>query len=831
MASTTVTQSGFDAKLALLRSHKDEFVSELLLLLHTADVPRASKVEILLGMFELRDSAMVEVLLSNHGHFSLPEVLATCRALDAPRRVRSLETRIAAVSAKPLVQEVIARNLEDQALAGQRRRTTVVRSRGRGRGRGRGRTTTRHVQQGPVTNRAVLRSLAKIREMKQEVVVRNGERIATLTATLCGRNALFFQAWATGIPQNTLRHYLFEFGLEPWRELADLVHINPHKLQLPYFLPVAFAEEDDTAAKGKKRPREDDDSAGSDSESEKGNRRCAGAAAARHNRKRAAGVANPLDDLPEDIRFARSLRSEARASWSDEQAALIVKHQVPLTLLRRIVPIAQWGDALKAKVAAYTETTTLLWWLEELHSPAVEALLRKRLAQNNESFGFGYGKLMERLMCCKQLRSPILHDLIPIAQQSLAQYSLPLRTPMAVLGDSSGSMQVAVRTSSIIVSLLAALAGSDTTLLFFNGECVHPPFIPRSIREVLVCAEEVVADGATAPAAALEHLYLTKTVARTVVLVTDEKENDPAPKTKLNFLPLFQKYRDEVSPTVALVLVSFLEAAEVGQLEAEFRAAGIPFVQCRLSSKRPDLTKLDQLLGKLSMETPVRVVAAEALSVALRHDAGYASQVGHFARDFVQSSGAAVVELLRHVVTTVDDASVLDLVRHVVEAAGGPAAHPAVERLATAAAQADLRASCAALWSSAEFRLGLATALSGSAAVGTAAMAGGVAPDPRSSGSLGPLQQDVLFSVLSYLDATSLESVEQVGCEALKRAAYEVKFETKFRQVRRPYEDELDAIRGMGLLGMFTEAEVLKQLGRTRGNVEHALAILFGDAR
>ena len=284
-----------------------------------------------------------------------------------------------------------------------------------------------------------------------------------------------------------------------------------------------------------------------------------------------------------------------------------------------------------------------------------------------------------------------------------------------------------------------------------------------------------------------------------------------------------------MSPTVALVLVSFLEAAEVGQLEAEFREAGIPFVQCRLSSKRPDLTKLDQLLGKLSMETPVRVVAAEALAVALRHDPSYGAQVERFARDFVQSSGTAVAELLHHVVTTVEDPSVLGLAQHIVEAAGGASAHPAVERLAGALEQSDFRAAFLALWSGAEFRLGLATAVSQSGAQNGATA--GVVAAPRSSGSLAPLQQDVLFSVLSFLDAGSLDLIEQVGCEALKRAAYEVKFEAKFRQVRREYEDQLDIIRGMGLVGMFSEADIMKQLKRTRGNVEHALAVLFGDAQ
>ena len=61
--------------------------------------------------------------------------------------------------------------------------------------------------------------------------------------------------------------------------------------------------------------------------------------------------------------------------------------------------------------------------------------------------------------------------------------SLPLEPPVVVLGDASYSMDVAIRTATIIASLLSFLA--DAELKFFNDQLFDPPLVPRTIEEVL----------------------------------------------------------------------------------------------------------------------------------------------------------------------------------------------------------------------------------------------------------------------------------------------------------------------------------------------------------
>ena len=53
---------------------------------------------------------------------------------------------------------------------------------------------------------------------------------------------------------------------------------------------------------------------------------------------------------------------------------------------------------------------------------------------------------------------------------------------MVVMGDRSSSMEVAIRTSTIIASLLTAICGAK--LVFFDHENMVAPFIPTNIEEV-----------------------------------------------------------------------------------------------------------------------------------------------------------------------------------------------------------------------------------------------------------------------------------------------------------------------------------------------------------
>ena len=259
---------------------------------------------------------------------------------------------------------------------------------------------------------------------------------------------------------------------------------------------------------------------------------------------------------------------------------------------------------------------------EDLECETVDKVLTERF-ENGEELDLPYGKLMERLLTIKIIRenirpapvwgqaytpAPSKSDrtkagffplLIPMAEKRLEEISLPLEQPIVVIGDKSSSMDVAIRTSTIIASLLTAITSAK--LVFFNNNNHDASFIPRNIEQVLEMAVTTHATGSTAPAASLYPFYQKKEVVKTFIMVTDEEENTPYQGYK--FLQLFKLYREEVYPA-RLVFVSFLRNQhDPGQMVSQLERSHVPVMQFKFDQTRPDLTKLDTLFGLLSSES------------------------------------------------------------------------------------------------------------------------------------------------------------------------------------------------------------------------------------
>ena len=111
------------------------------------------------------------------------------------------------------------------------------------------------------------------------------------------------------------------------------------------------------------------------------------------------------------------------------------------------------------------------------------------------------------------------------------------------------------------------------------------------------------ASGSTAPAASLVPYYDARQVVKTFIIVTDEEENTDAhtaDKRSWRFYDLFMAYRRDVYPA-SLIFVSFLHSQHTrGQMYERFeRDAVSDVVQFKFDRARPDLTKLDNMLGSI----------------------------------------------------------------------------------------------------------------------------------------------------------------------------------------------------------------------------------------
>lgn len=375
-----------------------------------------------------------------------------------------------------------------------------------------------------------------------------------VTGSLCKR----IRKWISTITSDELHFYALQMPKEPWQELADIIHIRPTDFQCDWFLHVTFGK-----------------------------------------------------PAPENSVLKLCLEKLDAKNVVDVLAA---GHKIPYSYLR--THVRPLPNEAKDLVAVYAPLDTLIWYHEELQTPGVDTLIGKRLAAG-EVPKFSYGKLMERLLYFKRSQVPFYNHLVPIAEKRLSSIELLLEPPVTVLGDGSYSMDVAIRTATIISSVLTVLTQAE--LKFFNVTTVEPPCYPTTITEVIDVAEKVVADGLTAPASALWPYYVAKKPVKFFIVVTDEIENGKF--NNLHYFPdLFLKYYQEVYPS-KLVFVSFLENPNVkGRMVQSLENMGIEVLQFRLDGKRPDLTKMDTLLGLLSSESSY--FPQQVLDLAKVHEQG-----------------------------------------------------------------------------------------------------------------------------------------------------------------------------------------------------------------
>lgn len=438
--------------------------------------------------------------------------------------------------------------------------------------------STREIKsiQKKIATNAELKSVMKSHKLgKLKSDIHNLERLKPKIGSVSGALARKIRTYVRKFKESELEFFALHMPTAPWKTLANLVHLNPEKdfPNASWFLPYCFGKE-----------------------------------------------------LPVDSKVLK-----CKNLTKENVNQIVEEFDLPYTVLKPFKD--SLTDKSKEKIALNQEKLdTIIWYYEELACPAVDNIIRNRL-EKGDKIELGYGKLMERLLMFKDLqdknrfsratsvssvdswvdtRSLDSWDIItndnslfgliaPIAEFRLKNFKSSLSAPVAVLGDASGSMSVAIRTATIISSLLAAICSAK--LSFFNTENFDAKLDPSSIADVLKVAYSTKADGGTAPAASLCPYYNKKEIVKTFVIVTDEEENANATtedKKSWKFFELFMEYRKLVYPA-SLIFVSFLgHQHNEGQMYREFKRENVSDVlQFKFDRSRPDLSKLDSILGSL----------------------------------------------------------------------------------------------------------------------------------------------------------------------------------------------------------------------------------------
>lgn len=518
-----------------------EYVATLLLLLSQGvEIVRGSRAKILASAWARNDYKLGAHLLRSHGSlFQLPHVLTALEYLDAPRQCAQLERKLAQIQ----------KALNDKKERGTKKGSVALTA-----------------KMGPIRGR--------INDLRREA------HIGSVTSSV----ASHVRQWVREIPSEQLAFFALLLSPEPWRRLANLLHLNPKTDFQP--LNIKSSSSSNNNVNNVNNNVNDDNNDNDDD----------------------INVNEDDDCKLSEVSFLEyafgkeapegSMLAECKKINSENVERIIDTFPVPYSFIR--VQVKPLPDAVKPKIARYMTLDHLIWYHEELACPAVDTVLAARLA-DGEVPDLPYGKLMERLLYFRGLGSPIAEQLIPIAERRLGAIQLSLEPPVACFGDASYSMDVAIRCSTIIGSVLTCLTGAD--LEFFTDAVVPPPVIPRSIRDVLRVVDTVAATGLTAPAASLWPLYRERRAVKFMIMVTDEVEN--VKSDGVYWPTLYKRYLDEVAPDCTAVFVSFLPKDTMkGRMVAALEALGVrKIIQFRLDSTRPDLTKLDTLLGILASES------------------------------------------------------------------------------------------------------------------------------------------------------------------------------------------------------------------------------------
>jgi len=392
--------------------------------------------------------------------------------------------------------------------------------------------------------------------------------------TLTSSKIRMVQEWTRSIDPAKLEYRAILFPTDQWRKLADLCHLNPVKdFQLAWFLRYCYGQEAPVGS-----------------------------------------LVNLVDQMNYNNFVDLYLQSESN------------NRLIPYKIVRLKMDLKKTSlnylnhtkiDYIKELISQYESLDTVLWYWDELNTPIVNSILVNRLGRLSSNdvreLNLSYGKLVELLV--KVNHPQLSEQLIALTEQRLQSYESTIEAPVAILGDASSSMDVAIKTSSIVTSLLCSLTQAELHL--FNSRDVPIPRdqTPRTIEQAVRFAKQMRASGSTSPAASLNYYYTRKQPIRTFIMITDEEENTSTTGQSswyrssniggYMFTELYQKYVNEIYPA-RLIFISFSDPNKDAQMVRELKAKlGEAFVSeyvdvYKFDVRNPDLNRFDFVLHRMS---------------------------------------------------------------------------------------------------------------------------------------------------------------------------------------------------------------------------------------
>lgn len=496
-------------------------------------------------------------------HWDIASLYKMFACLDAPRQARQLEKKILSIQQDHPHLILTVEEESENATSSKRNK----------------RKPEQREVEAPMNKRKRRRKIdvfrKKYKEIQQEIEghdckacehVNSDSAVSELIAAASVSGSLARKVrtlWAQILKPDYLEYVMLEMPKKTvWQLVADLAHFKPGDFAVPYFLADIF---------GESIPR-DSFVHVMRTLMNAGQRDLVGA------------FRNMATNFPQIYKSYAFLRTKDKFIRSKEIVELLAEN----------IPV-----------------DTAIWYFEELYSTAktVPKILVKRMQETDfleasnrsDSKVFTFGKLLERLLTFRKLKCNIMAALlIDVAASRLDLLRERYRDnsskrAVAVFGDASSSMTTAIEAAAIIASMVTATL--DGELSFFASGLVESPHKkPYTVEETLAVCSKIRANGCTCLAACLWPYYEQKMSMDTIVMVTDEYENATCHGD--NFADLLKKYKEEINPSVVLVIVRV--GAGSKSFQNSLARNGIEAKTVIIDNSRPDLTKFDGLVGQIA---------------------------------------------------------------------------------------------------------------------------------------------------------------------------------------------------------------------------------------
>lgn len=335
----------------------------------------------------------------------------------------------------------------------------------------------------------------------------NGQNVDDIDLSLNLSKIKIVKEWVKNIPKDRIEFRAMSFDTSLWRKLADLIHLNP-KIDFmegcEWFLPYCFGGPipEGNIVHDYKRLNYNNFHELYD----------------KHHfsyeliRARLQLSPNQLSLSNNVANKNKKGHNKSAKSNNNKSSAKSNQYEQNKHLIKNI----------KIKIVNNESINTVVWYWDELVDTYNIIDVINRLKNEKDSIDLSYGKIVD--LISKTTNPEVLHELMELGSEKIKNYRIDIEQPVAIFGDQSGSMEIAIKTSGIITSLLCYIC--NASLHLFHSKDNHIVNPPRNITDAVKFGKEVRTQGCTCPAASLLHYYSKKEAVKTIIIITDEEENE-----------------------------------------------------------------------------------------------------------------------------------------------------------------------------------------------------------------------------------------------------------------------------------------------------------------